>query len=92
VKVITEVGRLRWLEHLFRVQEQNRCRKLTLHKPEGTRQVGRPAIELLDSVEDDLKTNWRQTSQDRDQWEAVVKEPEVHYGLQRRQKKNNMNY
>jgi hypothetical protein len=25
--------RLRWLEHLFRMQEQNLCRKLTLYKP-----------------------------------------------------------
>jgi hypothetical protein len=36
VKVI-KVGWLRWLGHLFRMQEQNPCRKLTLHKPEGTR-------------------------------------------------------
>jgi hypothetical protein len=34
-KVIRE-GQLSWLEHLFRMQEQNPCRKLTLHKPEGT--------------------------------------------------------
>jgi hypothetical protein len=35
VKVF-QVGRLRWLGHLSRMQEQNPCRKLTLHKPEGT--------------------------------------------------------
>jgi hypothetical protein len=29
-------GRLRWLGHLFIIQEQNPCRKLTLHKPKGT--------------------------------------------------------
>jgi hypothetical protein len=39
VKVI-KVGRLRWLGHLFRMQEQNPCRKLTPHKPEGARRVG----------------------------------------------------
>jgi hypothetical protein len=41
---VIKLGRLRWLGQLFRVQEQNPCRKLILHKPEGTRRVGRPAI------------------------------------------------
>jgi hypothetical protein len=71
MKVI-KIGQLRWLGHLFRMQEQNPCRKLTYHKPESTRQVGRPAIKRLDSVEQDLKKmgikNWRQKSQDQDQW------------------------
>jgi hypothetical protein len=49
---VTKVGRLRWLGHLFRMQEQNPCRKLTPHKPEGARRVGRPAVRWLDSVED----------------------------------------
>jgi hypothetical protein len=30
--------------------------KLTVHAPEGTRRVGRPAVRWLDSVEADLKT------------------------------------
>jgi hypothetical protein len=50
VKVI-KVGRLRSLGHLYRMQEQNPCRKLTVHKPEGTQQVGRPTISWLDSVD-----------------------------------------
>jgi hypothetical protein len=36
VKVM-KVGPLRWIGHLFRMQEQNLFRKLTLHKQEGTR-------------------------------------------------------
>jgi hypothetical protein len=43
VKVI-KAGRLRWMGHLFRMQEQNPCRKPTLHKPDGTRRVARPAL------------------------------------------------
>jgi hypothetical protein len=39
MKVIKS-GRLMWLGHLF-MQEQNPCRKLTVHKPQGTQQVGR---------------------------------------------------
>jgi hypothetical protein len=52
VKVI-KVRRLRWLGQLFRMQE-NLCREFTLHKPQGTRRVGTPAIKWLDSVEDDF--------------------------------------
>jgi hypothetical protein len=50
-----EVGQLRWMGHLFRMHEQNPCRKLTLHNPEGNRRVGRPAVRWLDSVEEYLK-------------------------------------
>jgi hypothetical protein len=39
VKVI-KVRRSRWLGQLYKMQEQNPSRKLTLHKPEGTRRVG----------------------------------------------------
>jgi hypothetical protein len=43
-----------------------RSRNLTLHKSDGTRRVGRPAIRWLDSAEEELKTtgasNW--SSQD----------------------------
>jgi hypothetical protein len=55
---------LRWLEHFFRMQELDRCRKLTLLKPEGNRHVGKPEVRWL-AVEEDLKKmgvrNWRST-------------------------------
>jgi hypothetical protein len=61
------------------------CRKLTLHKPEGIRRVGRPAIRWLDSIEEDLKImgfrNWRRKTQDRYQWRAIVEEAKVRCGL-----------
>jgi hypothetical protein len=80
VKVI-KVGRFRWLGQLLRMQEQNPCRKLTLHKPEGTPWVGRTAVTWLDSVEEDLKItgvrNWRRKSQNRNQWRAIVEEAKV---------------
>jgi hypothetical protein len=44
------------LGHLFRMQEQNPCRKLTLHKSEDTWRVGSPAVTWLDSVEEYFKT------------------------------------
>jgi hypothetical protein len=77
------------------MHEQSPCRKSTLHIPEDTRRVGRPAIGCLDSAGEDLKTtgvrNWRRKSQDQDQdqWRTIVKEAEVYCGLQRLQKKRN---
>jgi hypothetical protein len=79
---VNKSGRLRWLGHLFGMQEHNPCRKLTLHKPEGTRRVGRPAVRWLDSIEEDIKImgvrNWRRKTQDRDRWRAIVEETKVH--------------
>jgi hypothetical protein len=40
VKVI-KVGWLRRLGQVFGMQEQKPCRKLILHKPEGTKRMGR---------------------------------------------------
>jgi hypothetical protein len=50
-----KVGRFKWLVYLFRMQEHNPCRKLTLHKPEGVRRVDRPAVRWLNSVEEYLE-------------------------------------
>jgi hypothetical protein len=76
---------MRWLGKLSRMQDQNYCRKLILHKPEITRCGERPAIRWLDSVEDDISTmgvrNWRPNSQNRDKWRAIVKEVKVRHGL-----------
>jgi hypothetical protein len=84
VKVM-KIGPLRWLGHLFRIQEQNPCWDLTLHKPEGTGRVGRPAVRWLHSVEGHVKImgfrNWRQKSQDGDQGRSIIKEAKVHNGL-----------
>jgi len=47
--VIT-IGRLRWLGHLFRIQELNCSRQLILLKSQG-----KPKLRWLESVEEDLK-------------------------------------
>jgi hypothetical protein len=53
---------MRWLGHLFRMQELDPCRKLTFLKPEGTRHVGIHKVRWLESGEEDLKQmgvrNW----------------------------------
>jgi hypothetical protein len=52
---VIKIGRLRWLGHLFRMQELDPCRKPTLYKLAGTRRVGISRARWLDSVETDLK-------------------------------------
>ena len=51
VKVI-KTGRFRWLGHLFRMQELDPHRKLTVLKPEGIRRVGRPKLRWLQSAKE----------------------------------------
>ena len=46
VKVV-KIGRLKWLGHLFRMQELHPFRKLTRLKPEGSRRVGKPKLSRL---------------------------------------------
>jgi hypothetical protein len=75
-------GRLRWLGHVFRMQQLDPCRKLTLHKPQGTRCVGKPRVRWLESAETDLRKmgikNWRCKAQDREEWRTILKEVKVH--------------
>jgi hypothetical protein len=84
VRVI-KIGRLRWLGHLFRMQELDPCRKVTLYKPGGTRHIGKPRSRWLESVETDLRKisieNWRRKTQDREQWRTILKEAKAHQGL-----------
>jgi len=70
VKVV-KIGRMMWLVQLFRMQELDPCRKLTVLKPDGTRRVGKRRLMWLGSVEEDVKNigvrNWRSESLDREE-------------------------
>ena len=52
---MTKTGTFGYLGHLFRMQELDPCRKLTVLKPEGTRGLGKPNLRWFDSVEEYLK-------------------------------------
>jgi hypothetical protein len=56
-----------------------------LHKPEGTRHVGKPRAKWLESVETDLRKmgvkNLRRKTQDREQGRTILKEAKFHQGL-----------
>ena len=40
--------RLRWAGHIVRMQDNLPCKKITLDKPEGRRQVGRSNLRLME--------------------------------------------
>jgi len=65
--IVINIGGLRWLGHLFRLQEVDPCRKFTHLKLEGTELVGKRQLMWLVSVEEDVKNmsirNWRCKSQ-----------------------------
>ena len=65
---VKKYKRMRRLGHLFSTQETYPCKKLTHHKPEGIRHVGKPRLRWLESVVEDQKNmdvrNWRRKSQD----------------------------
>jgi len=74
---VTKIGRLRWLGHLFRTQDLDHCRKLTVLKTNGTRRVGKRKLSWLESAEEDLKKmgvrNWISKKRDREQWRTYWK-------------------
>jgi hypothetical protein len=88
---VIKTGTQRWLGHLFRIQDLDTCRKLTVLKPEGNGRVGKPQLRRLESAEEDLKKmgvrKRRRQWLDREQWIAILEEAEVHYGLQCQGKK-----
>jgi len=66
------ITRLRWAGHIVQMQDNLPCKKITLGKLEGGRQVGRPNLRWMDKVMRDAERlevrNWRIKAKDRDGW------------------------
>jgi hypothetical protein len=66
------IAKLRWAGHIVRMQDNLPYTKLTLHKPEGRRRVGRPNLRWIDGVMRDAERlgirNWRIKAKGRDGW------------------------
>jgi hypothetical protein len=63
------ITRLRYAEHIVQIQDNLPCKKITLDKLEGRRQVGRPNLRWMDGVMRDAERlgvrNWRIKVKDR---------------------------
>jgi len=77
--------RLRWAEHIVRMQDNLPCKKITLDKPEGRRRVGRPNLRWMDGVMRDAERlgvrNCRINTRDRDDWRRLLESAKTLHGL-----------
>lgn len=65
--------RLRWLGHVYRMEEDAPPKKSVFTNPMGSRAKGRPKMRWNDAVDDDLKklrikTTWKSKAENRDEW------------------------
>ena len=65
--------RLRWLGHVYRMDDSAPPRKSIFSEPSGRRKQQRPKTRWMNAVEDDLtklrcKTTWQRKAADRDEW------------------------
>ena len=70
--------RLRWAEHVARIEEGRSALKILTGKPTGNWPLGRPRRRWEDNIRMDLEDidintrNWVDLAQDRDYWRALV--------------------
>jgi len=80
-----KITRLRWAGHVMRMQDNLPCKKITLDKPEGRRQVGRPNLRWIDGVTKDAEKlgvrNRRAWARDRDDWRQFLESAKTVHGL-----------
>jgi hypothetical protein len=75
---IMKSRRMRWAEHIARMEEKRNVYRLLVSKPERRRPLGRPRRRLLDNIKMDLvevewnDVDWVGLTQDRDRWRALV--------------------
>ena len=79
------ITRLRWAGHIVRMQDNLPCKKITLDKPKGRRQVGRPNLRWMDGVMRDAEglgvRNWKSKAKDRDGRRRLLESAKTLHGL-----------
>ena len=79
---IIKVGRLRWIGHLMRMEEDNATRRLTLLRPDGGRRRGRPKLRWMDGIEEGTWCSWMEKEAlDREAWRNALTAARAHKGL-----------
>ena len=70
--------RMRWAEHVARMDEGRGVHKVLVWKPEGKRPLGRPRCRWENNIKLDLQEvgrgcgDWMELAQDRDRWRVLV--------------------
>ncbi|KAJ4428323.1 hypothetical protein ANN_24342 [Periplaneta americana] len=77
-------GRLRWLGHVLRRDEDSLLRKAFDYSPRCTRPLGSPRLRWQDQVYDHLCAveGRQEDAEDRDEWRYIVNEAKNHLGFE----------
>jgi hypothetical protein len=79
------ISRLGWAGHIVRMEDNLPCKKITLDKPEGRRQVGKPNLRWMDGVMMDAERlgikNWRSKAKARVVWRRLLQSAKTLHGL-----------
>ncbi|MGI4816809.1 MAG: reverse transcriptase domain-containing protein [Janthinobacterium lividum] len=79
--------RLRWLGHVFRMDDSAPQKTCLFSKPgNDNRGKGRPKARWMDSVDKDLtklrvKSTWKRKAADRDEWRNLIQQAKTHKAL-----------
>ena len=77
--------RIKWLEHIQRMNQARQTRKLLEWRPMGARPVGRTTQRWQEDAMEDLKKlkvkNWKEIAKDRGTWRELAERAETHKGL-----------
>jgi hypothetical protein len=80
-----KVGRLKWANHVVRMDEQQPAKIILNAKLEDTRRRGRPKLRWEDGVDKDVKAlgerNWRNIARDREIWQKLLRKAMAQKGL-----------
>jgi len=66
--------RLNWLGHVERMAEDINVKKIKRWKPMSKRPTGRPKLRWEDDVLEDIRSNWKNVTHNRDRWKRVVEQ------------------
>ena len=82
---VIKFGRVRWADHVVRMDDNELPKKILWTNPGGQRGRGRPKSRWIDGVEKDVKElsrrNWWANAQDRGLWRHLLEEAKAHPGL-----------
>jgi hypothetical protein len=82
---LIKVQKIKWLEHIERMDQARPNRKLLDWKPMGTRPVGKPRQRWQEDIMEDLKKlkvkNWKEAAKDRRTWRDLAEKAKTHKGL-----------
>ena len=77
--------RIKWLDHIQRMDQARPTGKILDWKPVGARPVGRPRQRWQGDVMEDLKKlkrkNWKETAKDRRTWRHLTEKAKTQKGL-----------